>query len=86
MLQRDWFEARARGYKTTLDAALFGNDIPAQVVENLIHEAKAGVEPFRRYHALRKRVLGLDDYHVFDGFVPLVDYDVRYAYDEVRRG
>ena len=84
VMQREWFEARARGYATTLDAALFGNDIPTSVVENLISEAKAGVAPFRRYHALRKRVLGLTDYHVFDAFVPLNDHDEQYTYDDVQ--
>jgi oligoendopeptidase F len=79
----EWFEARARGYKTTLDAALFGNAIPTSVVENLIGEAKNGSAAFRRYHKLRKRVLGLDDYYVFDAFIPLVDHQVKYAYDEV---
>jgi oligoendopeptidase F len=83
VMQREWFEARARGHKSTLEAALFGNNIPTAVVENLIRETKAGVRPFRRYHALRKRVLGLDDYFVFDAFVPLVDVDVRYRYEEV---
>ena len=83
VMQGDWFEARARGYQTTLDAALFGNAIPTSVVENLIREAKHGVGPFRRYHQLRKRVLGLSDYYVFDAFVPLVDFDERYRYDEV---
>ena len=58
VLQRDWFHARARGYKTTLDAALHGNDIPTSVVENLIAVTKQGVEPLRRYHRLRRRVLG----------------------------
>jgi len=84
VMQREWFDARARGYATTLDAALFGNDIPTSVVENLIGEAKAGVAPFRRYHALRKRVLGLADYHVFDAFVPLTDHDERYSYGDVQ--
>jgi oligoendopeptidase F len=83
VLQREWFEARARGYKSSLEAALFGNNIPTAVYENLLKETKAGVEPFRRYHRLRKRVLGLDDYYVFDAFVPLVDVDVRYPYEEV---
>lgn len=83
VMQGDWFEARARGYKTTLDAALFGNAIPTSVVENLIREAKHGVAPFRRYHQLRKRVLGLADYYVCDAFVPLVDSDARYRYDDV---
>ncbi|HEX8027557.1 MAG TPA: oligoendopeptidase F [Vicinamibacterales bacterium] len=83
VMHGDWFEARARGYKTTLDAALFGNAIPTSVVENLIRETKHGVAPFRRYHQLRKRVLGLKDYYVFDAFVPLVEDDVKYAYDDV---
>jgi len=83
VMQREWFQARARGYPSTLDAALFGNDIPPAVVHNLIRETKAGVEPFRRYHKLRRRVLGLSEYFVFDGFVPLVDHDVHYRYDEV---
>jgi oligoendopeptidase F len=83
VMQREWYEARARGYATTLDAALFGNNIPPAVVHNLIRETKAGVGPFRRYHTLRRRVLGLSEYFAFDGFVPLVEYDVHYRYDEV---
>ena len=43
VMHGDWFEARARGYQTTLDAALFGNAIPTSVVENLIRETKNGV-------------------------------------------
>jgi oligoendopeptidase F len=83
VMHGEWFDARARGYQTTLDAALFGNNIPTSVVENLIREAKQGAEPFRFYHRLRKRVLGLPDYFVFDAFVPLVDFDEKYPYDQV---
>jgi oligoendopeptidase F len=83
VLQRDWFHARARGYATTLQAALHGNDIPASVVENLIQVTKAGVEPLRRYHRLRRRVLGVDSYKLHDLFVPLARHDARYPYDDV---
>jgi oligoendopeptidase F len=83
VLQRDWFHARARGYATTLEAALHANDIPTSVVENLIRSTRAGVEPLRRYHRLRRRVLGLEAYRVHDFFVPLARHDARYAYDEV---
>jgi oligoendopeptidase F len=83
VLQRDWFQARARGYTSTLDAALHGNNIPTSVVENLISVAKQDVEPLRRYHRLRRRVLGVETYRLFDVFVPLVEHDVRYPYDEV---
>ena len=84
VLHRDWFQARARGYATTLDAALFGDAIPPEVVTTLIAETKAGVEPFRRYHRLRKRVLGLAEYTAADAYVPLVEHDVQYRYDDVR--
>ncbi len=83
VMQREWFEARARGHASTLEAALFGNNIPTAVVDNLIRETKAGVEPFRRYHHLRKRVLGLNEYFTYDGFVPLVDLDVHSRYEDV---
>ncbi len=83
VLQRDWFHARARSYKTTLDAALHGNNIPPAVVENLIAATREGVAPLRRYHRLRRRALGLETYKMFDAFVPLVDHDERYPYDQV---
>ena len=83
VLQRDWFHARARGYTSTLDAALHGNNIPTSVVENLIAVAKQNVEPLRRYHRLRRRVLGVDRYQLFDIFVPLVEHEARYPYDDV---
>ncbi len=85
VLQRDWFHARARGYASTLDAALHGNNIPTSVVENLIDVTKVGVEPLRRYHRLRRRVLGLESYRLHDMFVPLVEHDARYPYDDGRR-
>jgi oligoendopeptidase F len=83
VLQRDWFHARARDYKTTLDAALHGNNIPTSVVENLIAATKQGVEPLRRYHRLRRRVLGVSTYRLYDVFIPLVEHAARYPYDEV---
>ena len=83
ILQRDWFHAQSRGYRSTLEAALHGNDIPTSVVENLIETTKAGTEPLRRYHRLRKRVLELDTYHTYDTTIPLVEIDEKYPYDDV---
>jgi oligoendopeptidase F len=83
VLQRDLFYSRARGYASTLDAALHGNNIPTAVVENLIQETKAGTEPLRRYHRLRKRALGVETYHSYDTSIPLVDFDRKYPYEDV---
>jgi oligoendopeptidase F len=81
--QRDWFHARARGYKTTLEAALHANNIPRTVVDNLISATRAGAEPLRRYHRLRRRALKLDHYYPYDFSIPIIDWDRRYAYPDV---
>jgi oligoendopeptidase F len=83
VLQRDWFITQARHFKTTLEAALHGNDIPTAVVENLVATAKAGTEPLRRYHRLRKHVLRVETYHAYDQLVPLIDFDRKYEYSQV---
>jgi oligoendopeptidase F len=81
--QRDWFHARARGYRSTLEAALHGDNIPPAVVENLIQSTRAGVEPLRRYHRLRRRALKVPTYQVYDFSIPLVTFDRKYPYDDV---
>jgi len=83
VLQRDLFLAESRGYASTLDGALHGNNIPVAVVENLIETTKAGTEPLRRYHRLRKRVLGVDTYHSYDTTIPLVEFDRTYRYEDI---
>jgi oligoendopeptidase F len=83
VLQRDWYQAQARGYRTTLDAALYEHNIPVSVFENLIETTRAGTAPLRRYHQLRKRVLRLETYHAYDWLVPLVDVERQFAYVDV---
>ena len=83
VLQRDLFHSEARGYATTLQAALHGNNIPIAVVENLIETTKASTGPLQRYHRLRKRALGLATYHSYDTSIPLVDFDRKYPYEAV---
>jgi oligoendopeptidase F len=80
---RDWFQARARGYKSTLEAALHGDNIPTSVVENLIETTRGGTEPLRRYHRLRRSELGVPSYQVYDFAIPLVTFDKKYHYDDV---
>jgi len=81
--QRDWFHARARGYKSTLDGALHGNAIPRSVVDTLIEATRAGVAPMRRYHRLRRRALNLEKYYPYDFSIPIIEWTRRYSYDSV---
>lgn len=82
---RDWFQARARGYGSTLEAALDGNAIPTSVVDNLIASTRDALGPLHRYQALRKKTLGLAAYHLYDGMVPLLADDTQFDWESTRR-
>lgn len=82
VLQRDWFLAQARKFPTTLEAALHGNNIPPAVVENLVKTARQGAAPLQRYLKLRRQLLGLKEYHLYDNFLPIYQNDKAYPYDQ----
>lgn len=81
VMQRGWFAAQARNYSTTLEAALDGNNIPEAVVTNLVDTVRAGTAPLQRYVKLRKKLLGLSEYHLYDGQIPIYKTDRTYPYD-----
>ena len=84
-VQRDAFYARARRYGSSLEAALQPEAIPTSVYTNLIETVHRYLPLLHRYVALRKRVLGVDDLHTYDLYVPLVEMPERnYSYDEAR--
>ncbi len=85
VLERGWFLAQARGHASTLHRALDGNAIPTEVYVNLVETVRGGTGPLRRYVELRRRVLGLETYHLYDGQVPLVKDDTAWPYGEARR-
>ena len=66
------FFSRARKFETTLDAALSNTEVPAAVYRNLIASVRANLDKMYRYVALRKKMLGVDELHMYDVYVPLV--------------
>ncbi|HEY8996025.1 MAG TPA: oligoendopeptidase F [Lacunisphaera sp.] len=84
ILQRGWATAQARNYPTTLAAALDGNAIPTSVVETLVETTRAGTAPLQRYLRLRKKLLGLETYHLYDGSIPVYKSTATYPYDETK--
>lgn len=65
-VKQDVFFARARGYASSLEAALGENFIPVEVFYNLIDIFKANLPTWHRYWDLRRLALGLDRLHVYD--------------------
>jgi oligoendopeptidase F len=84
VLQSDWASAQARNYASCLEAALNGDNVPVDVYKSLVNTVKAGVGPLQRYYKLVKARLGLAEYHLYDGQLPLVDFNKKYDYDAVQ--
>jgi oligoendopeptidase F len=84
VMQKGWFVAQARNFPTTLDAALDGNAVPPAVVSTLVDTVRAGTAPLQRYAKLRKKLLGLDTYHLYDGSIPIYKTTATYPYDDAK--
>lgn len=84
ILQGNWAKTQARNYDSAMQSALDGNAIPTDVYENLVKMVRKGSDPLHRYIALRKKVLNLDEYHGYDGSIPLVDFDKSYPWETIR--
>jgi oligoendopeptidase F len=84
-VKSDIFSARARRYGSALEAALSPHNIPTTVYDTLIETVHANLPALQRYLELRKRILGVDELHMYDLYVPLVaDIDYKVTYEEAR--
>jgi oligoendopeptidase F len=82
-VKADVFHARARHYTSALEAALFPDDVPVAVYDRLIQSVRANLKPLFKYFDFRRRVLGLDELHHYDTYVPLVpQIQTRFTFDE----
>jgi oligoendopeptidase F len=82
-VRKDVFYARARGFETARESALFANAISEQVYDSLIEATRAARPTYERYNALRRRMLGIDTLEAYDMFVPIAPIpERRYTYAE----
>ena len=82
-VNQDVFTARARGYKSSLEAALYGNKVPESVYRNLIDTVHKNLPALHKYYALRKKILGVEELRHYDVYVPLVkNVECKTSYDE----
>ncbi|MEJ2054317.1 MAG: oligoendopeptidase F [Calditrichaceae bacterium] len=81
------FNARARNYSSTVEAALDSNAIPVSIYKNLIKNAKANLGPLQRYNRLRKQILELKDgVHDYDLRAPLfTSKEKQFTWEDAKR-
>lgn len=82
-VKKDLFRARARHFDSARKAALFADNVPEDVYDNLIINVKKAFSPLHRYLDFRKQALGVDELHIYDTHVPLVpDVDFHMDYEQ----
>ncbi len=82
-VQKDAYYAKARGYDSSLAAALFPDNVPTSVYHNLINTVRARLPVVHRYYELRRRKMRLKDIHHYDTYVPiLAECSQRRSWDQ----
>ncbi|MFS0644565.1 oligoendopeptidase F [Siminovitchia sp. 179-K 8D1 HS] len=84
-VKQDNFYAKARNYQSARQAALAANNIPEKVYDHLISTIHSNLHLLQRYVRLRKQILGLEQLHMYDLYVPLVqEVDMKVTYGEAK--
>lgn len=80
-IQRDIYYARARRYPTAVEAALFDDNVPLEVYDNLIATVRRHLPELHRYYAVRQRAMKLKRIHHYDTYVPILSkLETRYPW------
>ena len=79
------FFSEARHYPSTLAAALDRSEVPESVYLNLIEAVHGNLDAMYRYVALRKKLLGVEELHMYDLYTPVVkDAEAKISYEEAK--
>lgn len=82
-VKADCFYARARKFGSTMEQALFNEDVDKKVYDNLITSMHSTFEPLHKYIALRKRLMGVETLNMYDLYVSIFeDADISCEYEE----
>ena len=84
-IKKDNFYAKARNYDSARQAALAANNIPESVYDSLVSTINKNLHLLQRYVGLRKKVLQVDELHMYDLYVPLIkEVDMKIKYEEAK--
>ncbi|WP_256223536.1 oligoendopeptidase F [Paenibacillus sp. 1_12] len=84
-ISKDIFYSKVRKYPSALEASLYGDNINKEVYTNLIDTIHESLPLMHRYMELRKKLLKVDELHMYDLFAPLVDeYKMDITYEQAQ--
>lgn len=85
ILDSDAITSRLRNYKSSIEHYLAPNHIPVKLYENLIKVVHQNLNTLYEYYDLKKEMLGLDEFHLYDGYVTTIKKNSReYSFEEAK--
>ncbi|MEA1961370.1 MAG: oligoendopeptidase F [Bacillota bacterium] len=85
-VKKDIFYARVRKYTSARGASLDQDNVSVDVYDKLIESVHASMDHMYRYMKIRKKMLGLDELHMYDIYTPLVpEYKMEVSYEEAKK-
>ena len=77
--------SRISNYNSAIERSLFEDEVTTSVYNNLIDSVHSNIRYIYDYYKLKKELLGLDELHLYDVYVPIVnDFDKKYSYEEAK--
>ena len=75
--------AKVKGYKNSITASTFHDEVTPVIYNNLIDAVHTGLPVLYDYYELKRTVLGVDRFHMYDVYAPLItEFDSKYTYEE----
>lgn len=79
------FRSNVRKYETTIQAALSRTEVPEEVYYNLIETVHANMDKMYKYICLRKKLMGVDELHMYDIYCPIVsEMNKKITFEEAK--
>ena len=76
--------SKLRGYKSALNEALFFDNIDENIYHNLIDTVENNLKPLYKYYNLKKKLLNLDELHMYDIYAPIINNEKKYTFEEAK--
>lgn len=85
-VQKNVQVAKIKKYSSALESALYPDNLPQSVYDSLIEAIHEKLPLMHRYIGLRKKMLGVDEHHMYDLFAPIVEnFNMEISYEEAKK-
>lgn len=85
-VKKNIFYAKVRKHPSALEASLYDDNISKSVYDQLIDTIHKNMHLMHRYIQLRKKLLGVDELHMYDLYTPIVkEVDIKISYEEAQK-